>query len=228
LKARVLIAGTLLLGFAAVAAMAVPGTTKKKNASGRASAPAAQTRITPTSVTYAKSLGSSSAPIRIEVFSDYECPVCRIFYLGTLRQVIDNYVSTGKVYLIHHDFPITGHAYSRIAARWASAAAVAGDFEAVDQALYANQEKWEGNGQIEPFIAAVLSPADMKKVKTIFTQDAPELDAAVQTDYALGQSKGVNSTPSAFVTAHGETHGLPPGNVSYPMLKNYLDYLLQH
>ncbi len=228
MKARVLIAVTLLLGFAAVASVAVSGKTKTKTAPVGASAPTPQSRITPSSVSYAKSLGSSSAPIRIEVFSDYQCPVCRAYYLGTLRQVIDNYVSTGKVYLIHHDFPITGHAYSRIAARWASAAAVAGDFETVDQALYANQDKWEGNGQIEPFIAAVLSPADMKKVKTIFTQDAPELDAAVQTDYELGESKSVNSTPTTFVTAHGETHGLPPGNVEYPMLKSYLDYLLQH
>jgi protein-disulfide isomerase len=225
LKARVLIAETLLLGVAVVAAMAVPG--KTKTASGGASPSAAQTRITPASVTYAKSLGSSLAPVRIEVFSDYQCPQCRIFYLNTLRPVIDNYVSTGKVYLIHHDFPLAMHAYSRDAARWATAAAVAGDFETVDEALFTSQEKWEANGQIEPVVAAVLSPADMRKVKTLFTQSATELDAVVETDYNLGRSKNIDSTPSVFVTAHGETHELPPGGISYPLMKQYLDYLLE-
>jgi len=215
----------LLLGLAVVAAMAVPG--KTRPASGGAPPSAAQTRITPASVTYAKSLGSSSAPVRIEVFSDYQCPQCRNFYLNTLRPVIDNYVSTGKVYLIHHDFPLAMHAYSRDAARWATAAAVAGDFETVDQALFTNQDKWEANGQIEPFVAAVLSPADMRKVKSLFTQSAPELDAVVETDYNLGKSKNIDSTPSVFVTAHGETHQLPPGGVSYPLMKQYLDYLLE-
>jgi len=225
LKARVLIAGLLLLGVAIVAAMAVTG--KTTPAPGGASSSAAQARITPASVTYAKSLGSSSAPVRIEVFSDYQCPQCRSFYLNTLRPVIDNYVSTGKVYLIHRDFPLSMHAYSRDAARWATAAAVVGDFETVDQALYANQDKWEANGQIEPVVAAVLSPADMKKVKSLFTQDAPELDAVVETDYNLGRAENIDSTPSIFVTAHGETHELPPGGVSYPLMKQYLDYLLE-
>lgn len=225
MKARVLIAGTLLFGMAAVAAMAVPG--KTKTSSSGASTPAAQTRITPTSVTYAKSLGSSTAPVRIEVFSDYQCPQCRNFYLNTLRPVIDNYVSAGKVYLIHHDFPLAMHAYSHEAARWATAAAVVGDFETVDQALYTNQDKWETNGQIEPFVAAVLSPADMKKVKLLYTQSAPELDAAVATDQALGKSKNIDSTPTIFVTSRGETHELPPGGVSYQLMKQYLDYLLQ-
>ncbi len=153
--------------------------------------------------------------------------MCATFYLRTLRPVIDNYVSTGKVYLVHRDFPLAMHTYSRDAARWATAAAVAGDFEAVDQALYANQEKWEVNGQIEPFVAAVLSPAEMKKVKSLFTQDASELDAAVETDYALGRSKNVDATPSIFITAHGQTSELPPGGVGYPLMKQYLDYLLQ-
>ncbi len=48
-----------------------------------------------------KSYGSKTAPITMEVFSDYQCPACRSFYQSTYRQVIDSYVSAGKVYLIH-------------------------------------------------------------------------------------------------------------------------------
>jgi len=89
-----------------------------------------------------KAFGSKSAPVIMEEFSDYQCPSCKALYTGTNRQLMDNYVTTGKVYLIHRDFPLTMHAYSRIAARYARAAAQLGKVEAVEQALYQNQEKW--------------------------------------------------------------------------------------
>ena len=46
----------------------------------------------------------------------------RNFYLTTTRQVIDNYVATGKVsLLVHHDFPLSMHTYSPAlqTSRWA-------------------------------------------------------------------------------------------------------------
>ncbi len=69
-----------------------------------------------------KSMGSRQAPITVEVFADFQCPQCRNLYLTTTRQLIDNYVTTGKVLLVHHDFPLSMHTYSHQAARWASAA----------------------------------------------------------------------------------------------------------
>ncbi|HEX5424255.1 MAG TPA: thioredoxin domain-containing protein, partial [Candidatus Acidoferrales bacterium] len=77
-----------------------------------------------------KSYGSSNAPIKLEVFTDYECPVCRALYEQTLRPLIANYVASGKVYLVHHDYPLdlAEHKYSSQAARWANIAAQFGQF----------------------------------------------------------------------------------------------------
>src|ERR1700704_1927388 len=77
----------------------------------------AATTVNPTELTQKKSMGSPSAPITLEIFSDYQCPACRDMYVNTTRQIIDNYVSTGKVYLIHRDFPLAMHSHSRDAAR---------------------------------------------------------------------------------------------------------------
>lgn len=177
-----------------------------------------------------KSMGSRNAPITIEVFADFQCPQCRNFYLTTTRQLIDNYVATGKVYLIHHDFPLSMHTYSHQAARWANAAAVLGPgvFETVEQALYSKQDEWGPTGNIEPILAAAVSPADMKRIQLIATTEGPQLDAVVARDMALGNAKAVNATPSIFVTHNGQTTPLPPGGVAYPLLKQYLDYLLAH
>jgi protein-disulfide isomerase len=206
----------LILGLFAGAALAAAAATPQ------------QTRLTPQALSAAKSLGSSSAPIRIDEYADYECPACRNFYQGTVRPLIDNYVSTGKVYFVYHDFPLSMHKYARDAARWANAAAAAGQFEPVQQALFAKQDDWVASGNIQAAVAAALSPAEMKKVQLIFQQDAAQLDAAVAADQASGQAKNIEQTPSIFVTAHGTTQALPPGGVSYTLMKQYVDYLLGH
>lgn len=66
--------------------------------------------------------GELDAPIRIEVFSDFECPACREFYLNTIRPVLKDYCSLDKVCVVYHEFPLQGHKYSRQAAQYSKAA----------------------------------------------------------------------------------------------------------
>jgi protein-disulfide isomerase len=178
-------------------------------------------------MTALKSVGSREAPITIEVFSDYQCPQCRIFYLDTARQLMDAYIPAGKVYYVHRDFPLSMHSHSREAARWASAAALAGVFQTAEQTLYAKQEEWGSTGKIEDTLASALSAADMKKVRTIEATQGAQIDAAIARDMALGESRGVNGTPSIYVFHKGQMTPLPPGGVNYSLLKQYIDYLLQ-
>jgi protein-disulfide isomerase len=174
-----------------------------------------------------KSLGSKSAPITMEVFSDFQCPACRNFYETTLKQLIDNYVNTGKVYLIHRDFPLEMHPYSRQAARFANAAAELGEFESVERALFDKQETWSPNGKIDEAISSAIPPAQLKKIHDIETQHLNEINASIERDRTMGIQRNVNQTPTVYVTAHGKTEGLPGGGVDYRLLKQYLDYLLR-
>ncbi len=159
----------------------------------------------------------------MEVFSDFQCPACKTLFTTTNRQLMDNYVSTGKVYLIHRDFPLPMHAYSRVAARYARAAAQFGKGEAVEQALFQNQEKWEQNGDVDGTIAAVLSAAEMAKVRALVKGGT--LDAAIDKDYALGQVYRVNQTPTTVFHCKGQTYPYA-GVMSYDILKQFLDQLL--
>src|SRR3984885_5191702 len=87
-----------------------------------------------------EAVGSKSAPIVMEVFSDFQCPACKSLYDSTNRQLMDNYVNTGKVYLIHRDFPLPMHSHSKEAAQYSRAAAQIGRLEAVQEVLFQNQE----------------------------------------------------------------------------------------
>lgn len=192
---------------------------------GMACPAGSQVRAAARPVADTKALGSRTAPITIEVFSDFQCPACKRFFQETIRPVIDNYVATGRIYLVHRDFPLPIHNHSREAARWANAAAQIGKFEAVEDALYNKQETWSANGNIADIVAAVLSPAELKRVRQWMQN--PQLDAAIEQDISLGKARRVQQTPSLFVTHAGETVALPPGGVTYPFLKQYLDYLLR-
>ena len=196
-----------------------------------------------------KTYGSKSAPIIMEVYSDFQCPSCRALYEQTLRPLINDYVASGKVYLIHRDFPLQSHQYGMEAARWGDAAARIGKFQDVESALYDNQNSWAADGNIQKYVATVLSAEEMKRVermvdachvsstvkpakmtsKTTHSQESNRgcvLDSDIEKDAALGHQIPVQQTPTSIVTYKGQ-HYPVIGLVSYPILKQFFDQLLR-
>lgn len=170
-----------------------------------------------------KAFGSKNAPVVMEIFSDFQCPACKTLFLTTNRQLMDNYVSTGKVYVIHRDFPLAMHAYSRLAARFARAAAEIGKTEPVEQALFQNQEKWEQSGDVDGTVATVLSSSEMSKVRALVK--GGRLEPLIDKDFALGQMYRVNQTPTTVFHCKGQTYPYA-GVMSYDILKQFLEQLL--
>jgi protein-disulfide isomerase len=188
-----------------------------------------------------KSLGSPSAPIKMIVYDDYECPACGNFYEQTLRTLIDTYVADGKVYLVHRDFPLPMHEFSRQAARWVNAAARIGKFEAVERALFDNQMAWSEYGSenpkgvIKPLVQSALTPAEFKRVERIMqgceSNSHDELkgcavDAEIQRNIAAGELLPITQTPTFVVSYKGQTYPPAAGGVSWPLLKQFFDQLL--
>jgi protein-disulfide isomerase len=183
-----------------------------------------QTRTSPKTALPTLGEGKKDSPMVVETFTDYQCPPCRQLYLGTLRRLIEDYCNTGKVYLLHHDFPWPQHAYARQTARWGLAAAVIGKYETVSEALYTKQESIAANGNIEAAVAEVLSPAELKKLKEVMIARGAEIDAAIDKDKAFGEQQGVSSTPSIKITYKGSVVApLNPGVIPYAILKRFLD-----
>ncbi len=170
-----------------------------------------------------KAFGSKNAPVAVEVFSDFQCPACKTLFTTTNRRLMDDYVTSGKVYLIHRDFPLPMHAYSRVAARYARAAAQLGKGEPVEQALFQNQEKWEQNGDVDGTVAAVIPAAEMTKIRALVKGGT--LEPMIDKDYALGQTYSVNQTPTTIFHCKGQTYPYS-GVMTYDILKTFLDQLL--
>jgi protein-disulfide isomerase len=170
-----------------------------------------------------RAYGSKNAPISLEVFSDFQCPACKQLYKTTNQLLLDNYVNTNKVYLIHRDFPLPMHAYSKIAARYVRAASQLGKGEQAEKALFDNQEKWEQSGDVDGTLAGALSAVEMTKIRAV--AKGTSLDPAIEKDVALGKGYNVNQTPTSVIHYKGQTYPVV-GVVSYDVLHSFLDQLL--
>jgi len=168
--------------------------------------------------------GKPDAPIRIEVFSDYECPACRAFYLQTMKLVFTNYADTGKVCVIYREFPSFTH--SREAARLARAALRLGvrQWGQVTEALFQSQPQWSQTGDVEAVVASALGAKDMESVLKL-SKD-PLLDEVIDNEAILGLERQVNSTPTFFITARGKTEKVEAA-LTYAAMQRRLDALLQ-
>ncbi|MGA2267632.1 MAG: thioredoxin domain-containing protein [Bryobacteraceae bacterium] len=170
-----------------------------------------------------KSLGTPNAPIRIEVFSDFECPACKGLHEQVLPLVMRDYVIPGKVYLVSREFPLPGHPYSREAANYAVAAARLGKYQEVTDALFLNQVALTANGKVWDTVAGVLTPAEAKRVQ-LLAKD-PSVLSAVQHDLEEGRAAGINQTPTMIIT-RGLNRVPVAGAINYLLLKTLLDGLL--
>jgi protein-disulfide isomerase len=171
-----------------------------------------------------KESGSAGAPIACEIYSDYECPSCAAFFRDTMPLLIAGYVQTGKVKLLHRDFPLVQHPYAKLAARYANAAGQAGQYDLAVSRLFQTQDIWSQSGDIDAQLAPALPPAVMRKVRDIVAHDQ-RLDDTVAADLAMGVTDRIHATPTLVVVWKGNRQAISP-IPSYALLKSYLDDLL--
>ena len=74
-----------------------------------------------------------------EIYSDYECPSCAGFCTQVFPKFVAEFVKTGKVRVVHRDFPLPQHPFAKLAARYANAEGEVGHFEEVEKQLFVSQ-----------------------------------------------------------------------------------------
>jgi protein-disulfide isomerase len=171
-----------------------------------------------------KESGSAEAPLTVEVYSDYECPSCAAFYRDVMPLLVTGYVQTGKVRLLHRDFPLPQHPYAKLAARYANAAGEAGQYDQAVQRLFETQTIWGATGNIEEQLAPVLPAPVLRKVRDMVEHDQ-RLDDTVAADQVRGAGDRVQGTPTLVVVWKGNRQAIS-SIPSYTLLKSYLDALL--
>jgi protein-disulfide isomerase len=150
-------------------------------------------------------MGTLNSPIRLEVFSDFQCPACRSFYMDVVTETLKEYGRSGKICILYHEFPLTMHAYGRRAARYSLAAQRIGrkQWLVVMDALYRTQPLWSLEGEIDKALEGVLPADTLARIEKIAQE--PAIEDEIEREIALGAKLGVKATPTVFVTSKNRT-----------------------
>ncbi len=163
--------------------------------------------------------GSETAPVTLDVYADFQCPYCKAFE-PVLQQLVPDYIDTGKVKLVYHNYPIIG-AESFTAAQAALCAADQNRFWMFANDLFVHQGT-ENSGVFTPAnLQSLAEAAGLDGTTFKSCLDSQKYSSQVKQELAEGSRLGVNSTPTFFI--NGQIHA---GGVSYAQLTTLLDAAL--
>jgi protein-disulfide isomerase len=145
--------------------------------------------------------GSTSAPIEMIEFSDFQCPFC-LRADPTVQQVLKTYGD--RIRFVYRHYPLPNHPSARPAAEAAACANEQGKFWPYHDRLFANPTK--------------LSAADLKQHAADLGLNTSQFNACVDShkfkadvdnDIREGEQAGVNGTPAFFINGRSISGAQP-------------------
>lgn len=137
------------------------------------------------------SIGSAAADVVVVVFTDYQCPICKMTDPALMRLLARD----PKVRVIFKDWPVFG-ARSHAAARAAIAAHRQGRYPAFHAGLMAARGRFDDD-QIRRI--ALAAGVDWPRLQTDIAANSPDLDAQIAGHAIQAWSLGLQVTPGYLV-----------------------------
>ncbi|GIV98595.1 MAG: DSBA oxidoreductase [Herpetosiphonaceae bacterium] len=149
--------------------------------------------------------GDPNAPVKVIEYADFQCPACaQVFRL--LEPIIQQqYVETGKVQFIFHDFPLPMHKHALSAAAAARCAGDQGKFWPMHDLLLSRQQQWQDDDDPTPRFRQYA--AEIGVEQPMFDQclaqgaHIPALQAAADESF----QRGITGTPTFVVNGRQVT-----------------------
>jgi len=152
-------------------------------------------------------MGDPNAPIKIEEFSDFQCPFCEQFHKQTEALLKQYYVETGKIYFVYHSMGnwvsqnIGGaRTESQDAALAAYCAGDQNKFWNMHALLFGNVLGENVGSFTDKRLALIAEKAGLNMNEFTACYDSGKYKDRVQQDMADGVAAGVNGTPAFLLT----------------------------
>jgi protein-disulfide isomerase len=144
-------------------------------------------------------LGDLNAPVTVAEYVDFSCPHCREYALNVFPQIRREFVTSGAVRYVHHDFPIPVDDWSRPAANVAREVQRLGGAEAMfaySTALFRHQDRYSYSLFAE--LADGLN-ADIDSEKVRHAAKTGAYCKLLNAEIERAVDRGVSATPTVFV-----------------------------
>jgi protein-disulfide isomerase len=143
-------------------------------------------------------LGSPDAPVTIEAWEDFQCPVCKAANASILAQIEKEYVETGKAKLEFKNYPFLGDE-STAAAEAAECAAEQDLFWPYHDSLFAAQRAENSGAFSAGKLESIAAEVGLDTAEFAACVDSGRYEAAIKDEKSAGARQGVNATPIFFV-----------------------------
>lgn len=143
------------------------------------------------------SMGDPNAPVVIEEYSDYLCTFCQRFVEQTEPRIIQEYVSTGKVYFIYRNFIRVSDSEGPAGA--SLCAAEQDMFWEYHDILFANQSGHSPQAYTPRRLEAYAETIGLNLTQFNECVDNKEYQEELQKYHVLGVERGLESTPTFFI-----------------------------
>lgn len=147
------------------------------------------------------SMGNPEAPVKMDVWEDFQCSGCLSYSERIEPLIIQNYVQTGKVYYTFHFYPFIdgGQGESHDAANAAMCAAAQERFWDYHAIVFANWIGENAGSYTKPRLIEFAQSIglDMAAFNQCFNENT--YSAEIQQDVDEGKKLGVPPTPGIFV-----------------------------
>ncbi|MFN8567249.1 MAG: DsbA family protein [Kouleothrix sp.] len=143
--------------------------------------------------------GQASAPVTVIEFADYQCPACGVFATTLEPAIIKDYIDTGKVKMVFHDFPLSQHKNAVPAAEAARCAGDQGAYWPMHDLLFAKQAEWENSAPPADLFAGYAQQLKLDRGAFEQCTNGRTHQQSIQAAYQASVKAGINQTPTFVV-----------------------------
>jgi len=148
----------------------------------------------------ARAKGRADAPVTVYEMSDFQCPYCREFALGTMPVLEREYIQAGKVRLVYINLPLTSvHKNAAAAAEVALCAARQQRFWAMHDLLFRHQDQWAALPSPRAYLLALGDSAGLDHAGLGRCVASGATAADVRADAERARRSGATSTPTFYI-----------------------------
>ena len=157
---------------------------------------------TPVSLADGRAIGVAGAPVTLELWTDFQCPVCGQFARTVEPALISKYVTPGTLRIVHHDAAFQGakskSAYDESveAAAGARCAATQGAYWPFQDWVFANQNGENEGAFAATRLASMASAAGLDVTAWKACVATGKEQTAARSETADAVAAGVNATPT--------------------------------
>lgn len=140
---------------------------------------------------------NKDAKVKVIIFSDFQCPYCKLFHT-VLRDAMKNYKDSNDIYFDYKFLPLDTHAQANDAALAASCALEQGKFWEYADKLYSDQVGWSNKNDLAKF-KGYAKNLGLKQDQFNQCLDSKKYQDKINADVDEANNFAISGTPSVFV-----------------------------